>query len=1247
MLEPEFPQDEEARIAALCRLNVLDTDPEERFDRLTRLAKRHFGVPIALVSLVDSERQWFKSCQGLDATETPRDISFCGHAILGEKIFYIENTVEDERFADNPLVTGPPHIRFYAGAPLSTPEGYRLGTLCIIDTEPRTLNEDDLITLRELADVVQDELNQVRLNRIKQAAELHESHLNAILNTIADGILTIDESGCVNSFNHAAESIFGYSESEIIGKEISLIVPDLHVDKQEAYLKSMTDSACEIVGQHKLGHSFPIDLSITQLYRNDQLNFVGVIKDLTSLKRDEKNIRQKNALLDSVFKAQSEYITTDSSNEVFEQLLKDILAFTDSEYGFIGEVEHTEEGQPYLKTHSITNISWNDETQKFYEVNASTGLEFYNLDTLFGRVISEQKVVISNDPANDPRSRGIPEGHPSLNAFLGIPFFQRDILIGMVAVANRPNGYDSELIEILQPLLATCANIIESVRHERMRIKAEQTTKQYAAALEQLHVITARNDLVFAEKITSLLELGRKTFNLPLAIISNIQGDIYTINHIVGPEGAPPVGTEFSLGDTYCYHTLAANHPLGFHYTAKSEIREHPCYQKFGLECYIGTPLIVEGERFGTLNFSSPEPREQPFTDADYSLIRLFAQWVGNEMARNRYEIKLIESIAHNQAIVETVVDGIITIDFQGSVQSFNPAAEKLFGYASDEVVGRNVNMLMPEPYAHQHDSYLGNYINTGDAKVIGVGREVEGMRKDGSCFPMELAVSEMNIHGKRMFTGIVRDITERKKIERMKSEFVSTVSHELRTPLTSIRGALGLVLGQSAGQIPEKALSMLEMADRNSERLTLLINDILDLEKIESGRLEFEFGPLDLAAVASAALDANEGYARRHNVTLKLGEGVDRAIIWGDEHRMLQVFANLISNAIKYSPEGGEVAVSTIREGEYYQATVRDHGRGIPDEFRTHIFERFAQADSSDTREKGGTGLGLSICKAIVERHQGKIDYETELGEGTQFYFKIPVWHEIQTQLGALASSQKASVLICEDNSDVAVTLASLLEQEHIVCDIASTAAATRQLLENHDYRLLLLDLHLPDGDGLDLLRELRQQEATLHLPVVIVSGRVDDGWQKFNGEALNVIDWLQKPVTRERLSDVLKQALQGAGAAPLCVLHVEDDPDIIQVTHALIGEIAEYAHVPSVKGARAWLAQEQPDIVILDLTLADGSGLDLLDELKGRCPVVIFSGQEPGAEISAQVSAALTKSKASHQQLLSTIRRVLNSQN
>jgi DNA-binding response OmpR family regulator/anti-sigma regulatory factor (Ser/Thr protein kinase) len=468
----------------------------------------------------------------------------------------------------------------------------------------------------------------------------------------------------------------------------------------------------------------------------------------------------------------------------------------------------------------------------------------------------------------------------------------------------------------------------------------------------------------------------------------------------------------------------------------------------------------------------------------------------------------------------------------------------------------------------------------------------------------------------------------------------VSTVSHELRTPLTSIRGALGLVLGKMSDQLPAKALKLLETAERNSERLTLLINDILDLEKIESGRLEFQFRPLDLGALAQQALSANEGYAAQHGVKLRLSECPDKAGVWADEHRLMQVFANLLSNAVKYSPQGGEVELSVREQNGHYRVGVRDHGRGIPQAFRERVFQRFAQADSSDTREKGGTGLGLSITRAIVEHHRGRIDYDSEEGVGTEFFFELPAWREVVE--ADRSDPHRAQVLICEDNPDVAFVLAQLLEQEGWCSDIAATVDAARALLANKPYRALMLDLSLPDGDGLAFVRELREQEHTRELPVIVVSGRAEEGRTAWSGDALAVVDWLQKPVDRERMSRALRQAMRN-GHKPR-ILHVEDEPDVIQVTQALTEEVGEYNYATSLREARRLLGAEQFSLVILDVSLPDGSGLELLDEIKGRCEVMVFSGHEPGGELSRQVAAALTKSRTSNERLLTTIKQIIN---
>ncbi|HEC91041.1 MAG TPA: hybrid sensor histidine kinase/response regulator, partial [Alphaproteobacteria bacterium] len=491
-----------------------------------------------------------------------------------------------------------------------------------------------------------------------------------------------------------------------------------------------------------------------------------------------------------------------------------------------------------------------------------------------------------------------------------------------------------------------------------------------------------------------------------------------------------------------------------------------------------------------------------------------------NAIARRRAELNLRDSEEKSRSVLESVIDGIITINTRGGIETFNPAAEEIFGYRAGEVVGNNVKMLMPEPYHGEHDGYLKNFMDTGDAKVIGIGREVTGLRKNGGRFPMELAVGEMKVAGKRMFTGIVRDITERKKAEKMKSEFVSTVSHELRTPLTSVMGSLSLVRGGAAGEVPEKALAMVDIAYKNSDRLVRLINDILDSEKLASGNMNFRMETLDVMELVERSIEENKGYGEEHNVTFTVRDRLAGAKINGDADRLLQVLANLMSNAAKFSPDGEKVELSVSRKDDRIRIAVTDRGPGIPDEFRNSIFGRFSQSDSSDTRQKGGTGLGLSISKAIVEKHDGAIGFETEIGIGTTFSFDLPDRTIRLVAAGAAKKKKSAGhILICDDEPDAARLIQMILERGGFSSDIASGAEKARKLLAEKTYDAMTLDIMPRGQNGLSIFRELRKNPATKNLPVIVISAKGSEGRQKFNGNAGGVIDWLEKPIDEGRL--------------------------------------------------------------------------------------------------------------------------------
>jgi PAS domain S-box-containing protein len=423
-----------------------------------------------------------------------------------------------------------------------------------------------------------------------------------------------------------------------------------------------------------------------------------------------------------------------------------------------------------------------------------------------------------------------------------------------------------------------------------------------------------------------------------------------------------------------------------------------------------------------------------------------------------------------------------------GYFKELSPAWERTLGWTLEELKGR--------PYVE--------FVHPDDRNTTDV--EKQRLRMGGTVIDFEnryrtkdggyrwLSWRCIPEPERGLIYGVARDIQDQKEVEQMKNDFVSVVSHELRTPLTSIRGSLGLLAGGVAGELPEKARSLVEIAAKNGERLGRLINDILDIEKIESGKMGFRFAPVELGALVEQAVESNRAYAEAYGVELRIAGTLPEARVWADADRVLQVMANLVSNAAKFSPPGEVVEVAVERLDGNLRVEVTDRGKGIPPELRPRLFEKFMQADASSTRQKGGTGLGLSISKAIVERHGGTIGFESEPGVATTFFFDLPEWGGE----ALVKPSERSRVLLCEDDrktarllyveddADLQRVVAAVLDHDAEVEQALSLTEA-RERLERERFDLVILDLALPDGSGLELLPLLRNQARPT--PVLIFS--------------------------------------------------------------------------------------------------------------------------------------------------------------
>lgn len=650
MMQADLPSNEQLRLKALYDLAILDSPREQSFDDVVYVAMQVCQVPIAVISLIDTHRQWFKSCLGLDVTETPRDVAFCAHAILvPDQVLIVEDATQDVRFFDNPLVTGAPHIRFYAGAPLVTLEGITLGTLCVIDNKPRRLSAEQIAALQALARQV------IQLLRLRSAHDRLQ-----------------------------------------------------HSEQQLSSLLS---------------------------------NFPGA-----AYRCESNTARTMHYLSDAVHQL------TGYSAQVFMQ----------------------------------------DKTR------------------IFTDLLHPQDVVRRRE-------------------------------------------------------------LVSSALQEKVSFELEYPIQRADGEWRYVH------------------ETGRGVFT-PQGDLAFIDGFIWDIQRRIDSEN------ERLLSST--------------------------------------------------------------------KLAQLF----------------------------ETAPIGILQINEQGELLEANPEFSLMLGYSAAELKGMTFLALTPTT-----DRTKGHAVMT---ELSGSGRfgplEKHYRHQSGELIPVEVSGARINsgAHGNSCWWMLVKDIRLQKRMERMKSEFISTVSHELRTPLTSISGALGLIVSNVLGPLPDRAKSMLDIAYKNSQRLSMLINDLLDMEKLLAGKMALEISAQKVLPLVQQTLSENAGYADKYSVHFVLQDQAVGVMIAVDGFRFQQVLANFLSNAAKYSPPGADVIITLALQGEWLRLSVQDYGPGIGDEFKSRIFQKFSQADSSDSRQKGGTGLGLAISKELVERMGGRIGFDSCVGQGSCFFAEFKALH-------------------------------------------------------------------------------------------------------------------------------------------------------------------------------------------------------------------------------------------------------------
>lgn len=581
---------------------------------------------------------------------------------------------------------------------------------------------------------------------------------------------------------------------------------------------------------------------------------------------------------------------------------------------------------------------------------------------------------------------------------------------------------------------------------------------------------------------------------------------------------------------------------------------------------------------------------------------RFFALVVRDITERRRAE----EASRQLAAIVESSDDAIVGWTPDGTIASWNPGAERTYGYAADEVRGRSFSLLIA-PDRPDELRHLLERLARGERIA---GHETVHVTRDGRRIDVSLTISPIRDAAGAVtgVSAVARDVSGRKAIERMKDEFVGTVSHELRTPLAAIKGHIELVLDGEAGPVTDLQQRFLGVASENTDRLGALINDLLDVEKMTSGRMQLLADRVDLSGVLRDVAATFRLEAERKGLALRLDVAPLPAVV-GDRDRLIQVFANLVSNAVKYTP-AGEVGISAAPVERQVEVVVRDTGIGMTPEEQRELFTKFFRSQDAVVRDAGGTGLGLVIARGIVERHGGTIAVASEKGAGTRFRVLLPAASPEPREAPAPPEPGQVTVLVVEDT---AALRDLLLEQVRRMGHRAVGAAGGAEgldLARRLSPDLIIMDILMPAPDGWEVLARLKEDPATQHIPVVVHT-IVED---RERGLRLGAADYLVKPVETSRLRRAILAALADR-PAPLFV--VDPDPALgDRLARELRGAVSVVGQARSLAEARA-IRPAGPAVILLSRQLPDGDAGELVRAWRRdpayRDATVLLAGEWP----------------------------------
>ena len=862
------------------------------------------------------------------------------------------------------------------------------------------------------------------------------------------------------------------------------------------------------------------------------------------------------------------------------------------------------------------------------------------------------------------------EVHAGLcRSWLGVPMLAEDRVLGVIAVQDyeREHAYNEEDLNLLSTVAAQAAVALRNAQlyqqivgfSGELEAKVEARTRDLESALADLTVERDRVETLYriTSKLGATLELDR-VLQRALQLFSDAlgleHGTVLLVDQATGrlnlratldpdrqlPRGGKP--TPWGLGVGLAGWVLEHREPV-----LVADINEdarwvHRPGKDLTIRAAVAAPLSLGGgDVLGVLILGHPSV--DYFTDEHLHMISAATAQIA--MAVNNSDLYAFitdqadqlgaalqaqqEEAAKNRAVLESIADGVLVLDHNGRVLLVNPAAEELLGFSGMALVGEHFRHMLGLGETPSHRelaqalySELRSRLEAGwDSAVVQEG----SVRLEAGTKVLAVNVAPLivTLGGAPGVVAALRDISREAEVERLKNEFISTVSHELRTPMTSIKGYADLLFLGMAGGLTDTQQEFLRIIKSNADRLTALVNDILDISRIETGRMRLTIEPLDLGELVTQAVVSFQEQYREKGVALIWEEVTGLPKIRGDATRATQVLNNLLANAWQYTPRGGRVMVSVRAKDGFLQVDVDDTGIGISPGDMGRIFDRFYRADHPTVQEAEGTGLGLSIVKMFVDLLGGEIWVESELDGGSRFSFTLPLASsELPEPVPELLSPEltaglgrRPKILVVEDDRDLAVLLRRQLESEGYQVLLASGGEDALWLAKEAQPQLITLDIMLPDMDGFAVLERLKANPLTSGIPVVIVSVISETD----RGCSLGAVDYVVKPFEEEQLFGAVRKALSSVEETKSHRLVVaEDDPDVLALLEQSL----------SLHGYEVWTASDglealarvrecHPDLILLDTKMPGMDGYEVIRQLKhdedtSSIPIVVTTGSQ-----------------------------------